>query len=83
MNNLSKFCTCENFSCPLHPTKHEKGCAPCISKNLRLKEIPACFFNCLDNSDTRTDDSFESFAKLMECKKDCGWKAPLNRPTAR
>lgn len=66
MSPLSQFCTCQNFSCPLHPTNHEKGCAPCISKNLRQKEIPTCFFKLLDHSDLRTDDSFESFAKIVE-----------------
>ena len=32
MDNLSGFCTCSNFDCPLHPTKHNKGCAPCAQK---------------------------------------------------
>ncbi|MDE5697399.1 MAG: hypothetical protein K2I96_08325 [Lachnospiraceae bacterium] len=63
--NLSKFCTCQNFSCPLHPTKHDKGCAPCISKNLRLKEVPSCFFNLVENADQRADDSFCAFAELV------------------
>ncbi len=39
MGNISSFCTCKNTDCPLHPTKHDQGCAPCISKNLRLKEV--------------------------------------------
>lgn len=69
MNKLSKFCTCQNFSCPLHPTNHDKGCAPCISKNLRLKEVPSCFFNLLNNSDMRPDDSFESFAEIVKDQK--------------
>mgnify|MGYP001310715960 CR=1 FL=1 len=44
MNKLSQFCSCDNFKCPLHPTNHDKGCAPCIKKNLKLGEIPNCFF---------------------------------------
>ncbi|MGI6118588.1 MAG: DUF6485 family protein [Bilifractor sp.] len=36
MHNLSGFCTCQNLDCPLHPTRHDKGCTPCISKNLGL-----------------------------------------------
>ena len=38
MKNLSPFCTCKKLDCPLHPTKHDKGCAPCIAKNLKTKE---------------------------------------------
>ena len=70
MNNLSKFCTCKNFECPLHPTKHEKGCAPCISKNLRLHEIPNCIFNLIENAELRNGDSFEDFAKLVLSKSE-------------
>lgn len=70
MSALSQFCTCQNLSCPLHPSRHDKGCAPCISKNLRLKEIPSCFFNLLDPSGSRADDSFESFAGLVAGRKD-------------
>ena len=65
MNHLSKFCTCKNFDCPLHPTKHDKGCAPCIAKNLKLREIPNCFFNLIEDSENRNGDTFEDFAKLM------------------
>ncbi|MGI6178051.1 MAG: DUF6485 family protein [Eubacterium sp.] len=25
MSNLSKFCTCENLDCPLHPSKRWNG----------------------------------------------------------
>ncbi|MFR0902257.1 MAG: DUF6485 family protein [Anaerovoracaceae bacterium] len=32
MNNISEFCTCTNFKCPLHPANHDKGCAPCINR---------------------------------------------------
>lgn len=65
MDNISPFCTCRNLDCPLHPAKHNKGCAPCISKNLRLKEIPSCFFNLVENADKRKDDSFLTFSKLI------------------
>lgn len=65
MNNLSKFCTCKNFECPLHPIRHERGCTPCISKNLKLHEIPSCFFNVIDNSESRNGDNFKDFAKLV------------------
>lgn len=45
MKNTSPFCTCGDLSCPLHPTNHDKGCAPCVAKNLKEREIPSCFFN--------------------------------------
>ncbi len=65
MANLSPFCTCKNMDCPLHPTKHENGCAPCIVKNLRLKEMPNCFFNQVDGAEQRQGDAFQDFAKLV------------------
>ena len=51
-------------------TKHDKGCAPCISKNLRLREVPNCFFNLTENADKRTGDTFEDFSKLVLGKKE-------------
>ncbi len=65
MEKLSKFCTCENMACPLHPTKHDKGCAPCIAKNLRLEEIPNCFFSKVAGAENRCGDSFADFAELV------------------
>lgn len=65
MEKLSAFCTCTNFSCPLHPSRHDKGCAPCISKNLRLREIPTCFFNTVEKAQSRSGDSYEDFASLI------------------
>ena len=65
MPNLSEFCSCTNMACPLHPTKHDKGCAPCINKNLKLKEIPNCFFGLVDGSEEREGDSFKDFAELV------------------
>lgn len=65
MANLSPFCTCKNLDCPLHPTKHEKGCAPCISKNLRLQEMPNYFFNQVDGAERWQGDSFQDFAELV------------------
>ena len=65
MENLSTFCSCTNLACPLHPTKHDKGCAPCIQKNLRLNEMPNCFFNLVEGTENRAGDSFEDFAKYV------------------
>lgn len=69
MNNVHSFCTCKNINCPLHPTKHDKGCSPCISKNLQLKEIPNCLFNLIENAETRLGDTFEDFSKLVSKKE--------------
>jgi hypothetical protein len=65
MSNLSNFCTCKDTECPLHPTNHDKGCAPCISKNLKLGEIPNCFFDKAGDSQNRTSYKFIDFAKLI------------------
>ena len=70
MNNLSPFCTCANMACPLHPTKHERGCAPCIAKNLKLGEIPNCFFNMVDPDNVRPDDKFYDFAQCVMKNRD-------------
>ena len=69
MSDLSRFCTCTNLNCPLHPTKHDQGCAPCIHKNLRLKEIPNCFFNLVEGAASRQRDTFEEFARLVGCTR--------------
>lgn len=65
MENLSSFCTCTHLDCPLHPTKHNKGCAPCIAKNLKMGEIPDCFFNKLDSAKNRSGIKFSDFAKAV------------------
>lgn len=69
MENISRFCTCKNLNCPLHPTKHDKGCAPCISKNLNQREIPNCFFDLIENTEDRKGDSFEDFADIISSNK--------------
>lgn len=53
------------MACPLHPTKHDKGCAPCIAKNLRLQEVPNCFFHQVSGSEGRKGDSFADFAEAV------------------
>ena len=59
------FCTCTNYECPIHPTKHDKGCTPCIAKNLKLGEIPNCFFNKIPGAEKRTADHYEDFAQAV------------------
>lgn len=70
MNHLSKFCTCKNLDCPLHPINHDKGCTPCISKNRKLREVLNCFFNLIEDSENRNGDTFEDFAELVIKKQD-------------
>lgn len=65
MENLSKFCTCGKTDCPMHPTNHNRGCAPCIAANLKTNDIPTCFFNKVEGSENRKGDSFEDFAKAV------------------
>ncbi|NBG88701.1 hypothetical protein ISALK_09330 [Isachenkonia alkalipeptolytica] len=48
MKPANDFCTCEDFSCKLHPVNHTRGCDPCIEKNLKAGEIPSCFFRSLN-----------------------------------
>lgn len=61
----AEVCTCTDFNCALHPRNHDKGCTPCISKNLKTREMPSCFFNLLEGAGARDGDGFESFARLV------------------
>lgn len=63
--NLSEFCTCKDTDCPLHPSNHDKGCSLCIAKNLKLGEIPNCFFNLVDKEKKSSDYKFADFARLV------------------
>ena len=65
MSFSDDLCTCENLRCPLHPSNHSRGCSPCVAKNLRLGEIPACFFNKIPGSEARDVDTFHDFARLI------------------
>lgn len=65
MNNISTFCTCKDHNCPLNPVNHEKGCAPCISKCLNLREIPSCFFHLVEETHGTEGYGFEDFAKAV------------------
>ena len=65
MNNVP-FCTCTDTGCPFHPSNHDKGCTPCIAKNLREQEIPSCFFKAIDTPKPTAGWRFENFAALVE-----------------
>ncbi|MDE7158066.1 MAG: hypothetical protein K2N74_00665 [Clostridiales bacterium] len=66
----SKFCSCTNSDCPLHPTKHDKGCTPCIAANLKTKDLPRCFFYRLGITGEITDTSFRAFAEIVLSQSD-------------
>ena len=59
------FCSCTDTKCPAHPINHENGCDPCIVKNLKQGEIPACFWHNVTNGVIGTSDySAGNFAKF-------------------
>lgn len=59
-------CTCEYTSCPNHPSNHDKGCTPCIEKNLKNREIPCCFSVRAGVMDEMRDSyHFEDFARAV------------------
>ncbi len=60
-----KFCTCSETTCPMHPTNHEHGCDLCIQKNLKLGEIPSCFFNEVGNADELDSFFYRDFARVV------------------
>lgn len=65
MSNTVNFCTCGDTNCPYHPTNHDKGCTPCIFKNLKLREIPSCFWNIAGGTEGQENFFFEDFAKRI------------------
>ncbi|MCL2065441.1 MAG: DUF6485 family protein [Candidatus Cloacimonetes bacterium] len=58
------FCSCKQVECEKHPNNHDKGCDPCILKNLELGEIPTCFWINITNVIGKTDYSVENFTKF-------------------
>ena len=65
------YCTCTNLRCPLHPANHDKGCTPCIRKNLRLGEVPNCFFHLVNEpGEDVPDSSLEAFARKILARKE-------------
>ena len=72
MANEVPFCTCPDTSCPFNPVNHDKGCTPCIAKNLRQGEIPSCFFRAIDHPKPTGNWHYEDFAALVQAAKDAG-----------
>ena len=72
MKNATDFCTCKDRNCPLNPVNHDRGCTPCILKNLKNREIPSCFFNSIDCEKTSDGFGYEDFASLVSEAKEKG-----------
>ena len=65
MKDPKDFCTCTDFRCPNHPRNHDRGCGPCIEKNLKQKEIPTCFFRAIDCEKCRIDICADSVSYFL------------------
>ena len=65
-----EICTCQAHDCPVHPKNHDNGCTPCIEKNLKHHEIPACFWYKIgDTENANSDYTFHNFAqKVIDCE---------------
>ena len=50
----------------LRPGRHDQGRTPCcIAKDLKLREIPNCFFSLVEGASQRSGDSFQDFARCV------------------
>jgi hypothetical protein len=71
---MEHFCTCADKKCPFHPSNHNEGCDPCIKKNLRVGEIPSCFFKLVNEDISQNNDfsikGFNEFYKKHAKKKN-------------
>lgn len=68
--NRVEFCTCQSLDCPNHPTNHERGCTPCIKKNLDRGEIPSCFFSLIGHPEPLKRYKIEDFARLVMAREE-------------
>lgn len=70
--NRTDFCTCADRECPLHPANHDKGCTPCMKKNIRAGEVPSCLWNLVSTREERQregcDYRIASFAEMVRRK---------------
>jgi hypothetical protein len=64
------FCSCSDLECSFHPNNHDKGCDPCIKKNLELGEVPSCFWNNVSKTIGTSDYSAEKFAEFVMSKAE-------------
>jgi len=65
------FCTCPTLECPHHPQNQNEGCTPCIEKNLRKHEIPACFWFKIETAGGAEGKyTFQKFAEEIMTAED-------------
>lgn len=63
---MNNFCTCTDLACPYHPTNVGGDCGPCIQKNLKEHEIPACFWKKIGQAGGADSDyTFHKFAEAL------------------
>ena len=72
MKDPKEFCTCTDYKCPFNPVNHDQGCSPCILKNLKMKEIPSCFYHDIDCPKPTDEYHYEDFAALVAVAKANG-----------
>lgn len=72
MNPAVSMCTCDDTECPFNPVNHNKGCTPCIAKNLRKGEIPTCFYEAIDCPKPTEDWYYADFAALVNAAQAAG-----------
>ncbi|MCR4831136.1 MAG: DUF6485 family protein [Pseudobutyrivibrio sp.] len=71
-NTIPAFCTCTDTACPCHPSNHDKGCTPCIAKNLGQGEIPSCFFHNIKEEKPTKDWFYADFSALVQKAQENG-----------
>ena len=65
MHSSAPFCTCTNYSCSLHPVNHDKGCNPCMEKNLRKGVVPNCMIYAISRDKKPEGFGYRDFAKFV------------------
>ena len=65
MKSSADFCTCDSFSCPLHPSNHDKGCTPCMEKNLKVGHVPNCMIHAVSTAEKPSGYTYSDFADFV------------------
>lgn len=65
-SSAARMCSCPDTSCPMHPSNHDMGCTLCVAKNLKLGEIPTCFFSNIPAEKPTSGWKVSDFARLVE-----------------
>ena len=72
MSNQVDFCTCPDHECPFNPVNHDKGCTPCMEKNILAGEVPSCLWNMISTREERQaidcQYKFKDFAEMVQKK---------------